>query len=35
MRISLLCVCQALKLGLDAQLEDLDVVYRHGKFEQR
>lgn len=33
MRISLLRVCQALKLGLDTQLEDLDGVYRHGKLE--
>lgn len=35
MRISLLCVCQALKLGLDTQLKDLDGVYRYGKLEPR
>lgn len=35
MRISLLCVCQALELGFDAQLEDLHGVYRHGKLEPR
>jgi hypothetical protein len=35
MRISLLCLCQALKLGLDTQLEDLDGLYRHGKLEPR